>query len=303
MKKPLVVALLAIFCCALWGSAFPCVKIGYRLFAISGDDTASQILFAGLRFTLAGVLVILMGTIAEKKMLRVTKKTLPMVIKVSLLQTVIQYFFFYIGLAHTTGVKGSILVSTNTFLAILVSSLIFRMEKLNLEKIIGCALGFMGVVIINLTGNVDMSFNFTGDGFILLSALSYSFSTVLIKHYSKEADPIMISGYQFLIGGIFMAVCGFIFGGRLGEVSLPGLVMLLYLSFISAAAYSVWSMLLKFNPVSKVSIYGFTNPLIGVILSAVILKEGSAFSWKSLVALFLVCIGIFIVNRAPKKDR
>ena len=73
MKKPLIVALLAIFCCALWGSAFPCVKIGYRLFAISGDDTASQILFAGLRFTLAGILVILMGSVAEKKMLKMSK--------------------------------------------------------------------------------------------------------------------------------------------------------------------------------------------------------------------------------------
>lgn len=56
---------------------------------------------------------------------------LPRIGKICLLQTVVQYFFFYVGLAHTTGVKGSIVEASNVFLAILVSSLIFHQEKLD----------------------------------------------------------------------------------------------------------------------------------------------------------------------------
>ena len=54
-------------CCALWGSAFPCIKIGYALFGIPAHDSASQLLFAGLRFTLAGVLVIVGMSAAQRR--------------------------------------------------------------------------------------------------------------------------------------------------------------------------------------------------------------------------------------------
>ena len=64
-KKP-VVAILACFCCLLWGSAFPSIKIGYQLFHIDSADTGSQLLFAGYRFTLAGILVILAGSLLYK---------------------------------------------------------------------------------------------------------------------------------------------------------------------------------------------------------------------------------------------
>ena len=149
------------------GSAFPCIKVGYRLFQIDSADTATQILFAGCRFTIAGIMVILFGSILQGRFLKPGKGDLPRIGKICLLQTVIQYFFFYVGLAHTTGVKGSIVEASNVFLAILVSSLIFHQEKLDQKKVLGCIVGFAGVVLINLSGsNVDMSFNLTGDGFI-----------------------------------------------------------------------------------------------------------------------------------------
>ena len=108
MRKTWVVCLLAMVCCALWGSAFPCIKVGYRLFQIDSADTATQILFAGCRFTIAGIMVILFGSILQGRFLKPGKGDLPRIGKICLLQTVIQYFFFYVGLAHTTGVKGSL---------------------------------------------------------------------------------------------------------------------------------------------------------------------------------------------------
>ena len=86
------------------------------------------------------------------------------------------------------------------------------------------------------------------------------------------------------------------------NVNGKGLLMLGYLAFISAMAYSLWAMLLKYNPVSKITVYGFMNPVFGVILSAFILGEAEqAFGIKSLGALILVCIGIYIVNGTKKE--
>ena len=142
MQKTPVVWAGALICCLLWGSAFPCVKIGYRLFAVAADDSAAQILFAGLRFTLAGVLAILIGSVLSRKMLLPKKEAAGGIVILCLLQTVIQYFFFYIGLAHTSGVKASIIEAVSVFVAILVASLLFHQERLTAAKIIGCLIGF-----------------------------------------------------------------------------------------------------------------------------------------------------------------
>ena len=299
MKKTWVVCILAMVCCMLWGSAFPCIKVGYKLFRVEQTDTAAQILFAGCRFSLAGILVIIFGSILQGRILKPLRTSIPKIVKISLLQTVLQYFFFYVGLAHTTGVKGSIVEASNVFLSILVSSLIFHMEKLDGKKIIGCMVGFAGVVLINLSGSdVSMSFNLMGDGFVFLSAMAYAFSSVLIKKYSQTEDPVMLSGYQFLLGGMIMIAGAFAAGGRLTVITLSGAILLLYMALISAVAYTLWGILLKYNPVSKVSIFGFSNPVFGVILSALILGEGSAFGVTGVLALILVCAGICIVNWA-----
>ena len=107
----------------------------------------------------------------------------------------------------------------------------------------------------------------------------------------------MLSGYQFIFGGIVMVIAGLIMGGRINHIPLSAVLMLLYLACISAVAYSLWGILLKHNPVSKVAIFGFTNPVFGVLLSAWWLGEGSSeLGINALIALILVSIGILIVN-------
>lgn len=297
IQKTTFAAICAVLCCLLWGSAFPCIKLGYQLFSIPSNDTASQILFAGIRFSLAGVLVILAGSMLQRKFLKPSKASVPKVLKLCLLQTVLQYVFFYIGLANTTGVKGSIVNAVNVFFSILVSCVLFRLEKLNGQKLAGCIIGFAGVVIVNLGGTLDMSFKMIGDGFLLISAFAYALSTVLIKLYGKDDDPVMLSGYQFLAGGLLMVLFGICIGGKISTVSAAGILLLLYMAFISAGAYTLWGILLKHHPVSKIAVFGFCTPIFGVILSALILKESAGVQAKTLVALLLVCIGIVLVNR------
>lgn len=148
-----IVALLACVCCILWGSAIPVIKTGYHLLQVDSSDTASQIVFAGIRFTLAGILVLIFASIREKKVMLPDRTLLKYAIPVCLAQTVGQYFFFYIGVAHTSGVKGGIITGLGNFIAILLSCLVFRNERMTSQKIAGCVLGFAGVVVINLMGN------------------------------------------------------------------------------------------------------------------------------------------------------
>ena len=300
LQRTGVVCLLALLCCFLWGSAFPSIKTGYQLFQISAEDTASQILFAGIRFTLAGILVVFVYSVASRKLLIPKKSSWGMIGVVAFFQTVLQYFFFYIGLAHTTGVKGSILESVHVFFAVILASVVFKQEVLTRGKIIGCVIGFAGVILVNLNGveGLGGGFAVNGEGFLIIACTAYALSSIFIKIFSQKENPVIISGYQFILGGIVMAVCGYLAGGQLHPGGAGAFVLLLYMAMISAVAYSVWGLLLKYNPVSKVSIYGFSNPVFGVVLSAVVLGEGTSMPVvQTLLALIFVCVGIFVVNR------
>ena len=185
-----MVAALACVCCILWGSAIPVIKTGYRILSVDSADTASQIVFAGIRFALAGILVLLFASIREKHMVLPDGKVFRYAIPVCFAQTFVQYFFFYIGVAHTSGVKGGIITGLGNFIAILMACLLVKNEKMTGRKLAGCILGFAGVVIINMAGgSMDMGFRLTGEGFVLIAQLSYGASTVLINIFSKKVSP------------------------------------------------------------------------------------------------------------------
>lgn len=298
LTKTWVVAALACVCCILWGSAIPVIKTGYRLLEVDSADTSSQIVFAGIRFALAGILVLIFASIREKRIVRPDKKLFVYAIPVCFAQTFVQYFFFYIGVARTSGVKGGIITGLGNFIAILIACLLVRSEKMTERKLAGCILGFAGVVLINMTGNsVDTGFHLTGEGFVLIAQISYGASTVLINLFSKKVSPVILSSCQFFMGGLLLFFVGILMGGHLDHFTIAGALLILYLAMVSAVAYTLWSVLLTYNEVSKVAIFGFVNPLCSVILSALLLGEtGQAFNAKSILALILVCIGIYIVN-------
>lgn len=302
LTKTPVVCVLAILCCILWGSATPSIKKGYELFAIASGDTAAQILFAGMRFVLAGMLTVLFGSIISRKALVPKKVSVAPILKLAMVQTILQYVFFYIGHAHTSGVKAAIINGSSSFIAILFAVYLFRYEKMTWKKLAGCILGFAGIVVINLTGSgIDMNMSLAGEGSILVSATAYALSSGMIKKYSQNENPVILSGYQFFAGGIVMCIAGFAAGGRVTVFTFNSSLLLIYLAMISSVAYTIWGILLKYNPVAKVTVFGFTNPMFGVILSAIFLGEGNqAFGVRSLVALALVSLGIFIINKAKQ---
>ena len=294
---------LACFCCLLWASAFPAIKTGYSLFSIESGQWASQILFGGIRFTVAGVLVLIFGSIIAKKPLRPAKASnIKYIFILSLAQTSVHYIFFYIGLANTQAAKSSVLNSVSVFLSVILAAVFFKNDKLTPFKIIGCVMGFSGIVLMNF-GSLGFGFKFLGEGFIILSAISGAISSVLIKKFTQFEQPVVLSGYQFFLGGIIMALAGFTGGGKLSTVNAKGALIILYLAFLSAAAYTIWGILLKYNDVSSIAVFGFVTPIGGVIMSSLILGEELDVI-KCGAALLLVSAGIVLVNlKLQKKNK
>ncbi|MCR5344229.1 MAG: DMT family transporter [Butyrivibrio sp.] len=295
-----ITLLTALFCCVLWGSATPAIKIAYEIFHISSDDTASRIMLAGARFFLAGIMTVGFGSILAKKLLLPKRDSLRSIAVLSLFQTIGQYFFFFMALVHITGVRGSIINASGNFFAILLAAYLFHFERFTLRKFIGCVTGFAGIFLI-LGGIKAISgaeaVTLSGEGAMLLAAIFYALSSCCIKIYSRKENPVVLSGYQFMLGGVVLFIIGFFMGGHLVFGSFSCVLNLIYMGFISAGAYTLWGILLKHNPVSRVSILGFMNPVMGVMLSALFLNENQeAFSYTGVIALVLVVIGIIVVN-------
>ncbi len=295
LKKPIVVISLAVLCTALWGSAFPAVKTGYELFAIQNGTEVDKMIFAGMRFFIAGLVVLLVVLSIPGKRLTLKRQDYGKVAILGVVQTFIQYFFFYISLSNLAGSKGSILNATGTFFVVILSHFIFQDEKLNIRKSLGCILGFVGIVVVNLTEGIDLSFHMQAEGFMLLAALSFALGSIYSKLILKGMDALVLTGYQLAFGGLLLLLTGFIGGGSIGTITLQGSLLFAYLVLISSVGFGVWTLLIKYNPVTKISIYNCLTPVFGTILSGIFLSEG-IMKLNNLLALIGVVMGIYLVN-------
>ena len=301
--KPWVVGLLATFSCFLWGSAFPCVTIGYELFSVDGS-IPSLLLYAGLRFALAGVLAIAFGSVGQRRLLYPQKaKNYWYVVALALFQTIGQYIFYYIGLYHTACVKASIINGAGVFLSILIACFLFRQEKFNLVKLLGCLLGLAGVVIVNFDADLELSFAWNGEGFLLISTVLSGVAASLSKIYAKYEHPVTLSGWQFLFGGVVLSAVGLVFGGSVRPTGAGAFFLLIYLALISSVTFSLTGILMKYNPVSVVQSYKSLTPVFGVILSALFLHEEELLSLETLFSLALVVLSIFVINIYGEKKK
>ena len=292
-----VVILLASFCCLLWGSAYPAIKNGYAMFAIAPDDIPSKMVFAGYRFVFAGLLLLIMAAFTKRDLFNLSWKNVRQITTLGLTQTSIQYVFFYVGLAYTTGVKSSILNATGTFFSVLMAHFIYQNDRLSLNKVVGCMIGFAGVMVVNFNRELlDFNFALLGEGFVVIAAFVLSAATIYGKKISQKMDSIILTGYQLTIGGIALTVAGYVTGGELVGFTLKSSALLFYMVLLSSVAFSLWTILLKYNRVGLVTIFNFLIPVFGTVLSAIFLGE-NILEWKNVAALALVCSGIWLVTK------
>lgn len=291
------ILIIALICTALWGSAFPVVKIGYELLQIQPADVYSKVYFAGLRFFIASIMVFFIQNIFIKEKIHIKKDYIKPIITLGLLQTSLQYFFFYIGVANTSGIKSAILQSGSTFFTVIAAHFIYAEDRLNLNRILSLILGFGGVILVNLGKDLDLSFKFIGEGFLLISALLSTIATIYVKNISADISPFLLSGGQMFSGSLLLLLVGKIgLKGHGLNFNMTSFGLLLYAAFISAAAFTLWYMLLKYNPPGKVSVYRLFIPIFGSMFSAMFIK-GEHFTLNLLIGLILVVLGIFTLNK------
>lgn len=288
---------LAIFCAVAWAMAFPLIKVGLKAFAIAQDDIFSKTLFAGIRFFFAGIIVLIWGKLTGTSFKVNGTKGKIMVLVFGLINTAFHYFFFYLGVSNLPGSRSAILDSLGTFMLIILSCIVFKDDKMSTGKVIGCILGFLGIVMINLDSPKSFfsGISFKGDGMLVLSSFCAAFGGILTRLSAKHTNPVAATGLSLTFGGALLTLLGFLMGGRITQVNSTGIIALLILIFISSASFSIYNQLICYNPVSRIAIFNGLIPIFGVILSCLIL--GESFSLIYIFAGAVVALGIYIVNQ------
>ncbi|MFH2046377.1 MAG: DMT family transporter [Pseudomonadota bacterium] len=298
---PPAVMLIAFVCAMLWGSAFPLLKIGFSILNIE-NNTGGKLFFAAYRFLLAGVILFLVLLFCKKPLKLPAGKDYLTLLLLGLLQTTIQYFFFYIGISNTTSMKASIITGSGSLFLAGFSHFLLKDDKLTPVKITGLLLGFIGIIVVNF--NVELftlDFRLTGEGFIILTSLSSISALFIVKKTSSRIYPPVLSAYQLTFGGIVLfAVASLFEKPSVIEFSAELVFLLLYLSVATATAFSLWYMLIKHNKLTSIAVYRFLIPVCGAFLSVAIL-DSESFTWLSLLSLIFVSYGMIVTSTDKTK--
>jgi drug/metabolite transporter (DMT)-like permease len=291
-------ALMAVLACILWGSAFPVLKVTYAELQIAPDDISARMLIAGARFLLAGLMVFAAQRFLMGEGVGVPRDRLPSLFLLGLAQTGLQYFFFYNGVAVVSGIKSAILNAVGNFFVVLLAHFIYTNDRLNWGKVVGLIAGFAGIATANWVPGTALTWDFRlrGEGFMVLAGLTSAFGTFYAKRLGRSLNPIAVNAYQLSLGSLLLLLLG---GPALAEGTLRPSplfwVLFIYSAFLSAAAFSIWYILLKHNKAGEITIYRFVIPISGAILSVLVLPE-EQFTSSILAALLLVTAGIIAVN-------
>jgi len=301
-KEKKTAILFTLFAMLLWGSAVPTIKTTYAEMNVSSSDTGAQILIAGIRFFLAGLLGFVYYLIVNKN--RVNKKTIDWkyIIILSLIQTFVQYLIYYIGMINTSGIKASIIQAMNSFIVVILSAIMLPSEKINRTTIFAIVLGTFGIVIANGGfGNIGTGFTLLGEGFILIATTFNALSAVYVRKYGANQNEFFVTAAQFVIGSIPLIIIGLIMN-KTNIVFTPlAIILLIYGAFISATAYVIWNTVLKYHAAGEMGMYKLFIPIFGSMLSVLILNE--SFTINLLIGLILVIFGSLILNIDKKYIR
>lgn len=281
----------------LWGTAIPLIKSTYVELAIGQEDTGLKILLAGIRFFLAGLMTFTYFKVSNNgHRIDYKKINLKFIVILALIQTSLQYIFYYIGLSHVAGVKSSIIQSTNAFIVVLISAVLLPDEKVNPNIILALILGTLGIFITNYTGeSLSGSLRFSGEGFILLATFFNALASVMLRKYGKGENPFIVTSFQFILGSLVLIALGIALTGGFLALTPKGMVMILYGSFISACAFSIWTWVLQQYSANEFGVYKLFIPIFGSLFS--VLALGEAFTVNMAAGLALVLLGSLILNK------
>lgn len=292
-KTELKTIFLSLIVMALWGSLFPCIKIGYEAAHINGSDIPSILMFAGERFTLCGIVISAIAIFKKDRIESPKVKAISMYLLIGLFAIILHYAFTYIGLSSTDSSKTALIKQLGALLYVCFAFLFFKNERFSIYKIVGAIIGFLGIVAINFSGG-SISFSI-GDVLILLASVCLVVSNILTKKIAASHSPFWITGVSQLSGGVILMLTAAIMGARMLDFDIYALGVFAYICTASTVAYVLWNYILKTCDLSNMFIIKFAEPLFACIFGAVLLGE-DILKWQYLIAFVLISAGIVLGN-------
>lgn len=292
MKKETKAVLATLIVMLLWGSLFPMVKLGFKAYDVS--TTGDILLFAGIRFTVCGVIINLFSLLTKRKFAPAFKNAIP-VLSSGVFSIILHYAFTYLALSMTDGSKTAILKQVGVLFYVCFAPLFFKDDKITLVKIVGVILGFAGIIAIN-SGTGTLTFG-VGDAFIIAASFCTVFSNIISKKVFREVDPVVSTGVSQLFGGIVLLAVGLFMGGSVNLTHSYHIFV--YIIAASTVSYCMWFTVVKSAQLSKLFIIKFAEPVFAAVFGAFILGE-NIFKMEYLIAFVLISAGIMISNKKKK---
>ena len=296
-KNNFDIILRAIAACLLWGSAFAGAKIGFQY--------ADPIYLSGMRFTLAGMLLVPVMLI-KKVDFRGALKHWKFMLAFAFIQTFLQYGLFFMGLDKVPAATAAIIIGAGPLFVAIMAHLTLENDKMTLRKVVAIVLGLSGVIFISTTKGEylsnDPSF-YTGVGLLLLSNIIGSYTNIMVvKKKSYNISPIALTSFANFTGGIMLLVTAFIVEKPEIKIYPPEFyAALLWLAFIPAAAFSLWYGLLQ-RPgvkVSELNMWKFMVPVSGVVLSWILLPDEKP-DWASTLGIVIITAALLLLQLPDK---
>lgn len=286
---------MGIFACFLWSTAFAVVKIGFKY--VPGPLT-----FAGMRFTLAGILLI--PFCWRKNILTLLATHRKVITYVALLNVAIGYAFYYTAMKYVSGATAAIIIGTGPLITAIMTHFILENDKMDRMKFFSILLGMGGVSIIMFNTKPVTPLGrreFIGILLLLANSTLASYANIKVAQVKGGIDGRFLTSNQMLWGGSLLLIMGKIFE-RGYDISLSTLPLefylsLLWLAFVSAAAFSLWFMAIQMKEikVSELNMLKFIIPVLGAVISWTILPEESP-DIISLIGMFLVFSSLIVYN-------
>lgn len=292
--------LLSLLVMVLWGSLFPCIKIGYNVFSISGTDIPSILMFAGTRFTLCGIVICAIAFLKKDRIETPKIKSIAIILLVGLFSIILHYAFLYIGISSTDSSKTALIKQLGSLLYVCFAFLFFKNETFSIWKILGAIVGFLGIIAINFNPN-GISFSL-GDILIMLASVCTVVSSILTKKIAGNNSPFWITGISQLAGGIVLILVALIMGANMLTFNWYSLGVFAYICTASMIGYVLWNYILKTSDLSNMFIIKFAEPLFACIFGAILLNE-NILQWQYLIAFILISVGIILGNKTKKEQK
>ena len=290
--------LLSLLVMALWGSLFPFVKIGYKVFNIDSSNVGQILMFAGVRFALSGFVVSFIAFLRKEQFQKKKGKAAGSILLVGLFSIVLHYSFTYIGLASTDSAKTALIKQLGTLLYVCFAFLFIKEEKFSVLKIVGALTGFVGIIAININ-SVGVHFSI-GDLLIVLASVCTVTASILSKRVVADTSPFWVTGISQGAGGVVLMLAAYTMGADMLSFHAKSLAVFVYICTASTVAYVLWNYILRTTSLSKLFIIKFAEPMFACIFGAILLGE-DIFKPQYLVAFLLISLGILMGNRSEKE--